>query len=395
MRSISSTVVKAAVLAAVLLVGAGAQVGGIIAISSSAMALVGSNIAHAEYTCRVNDPTGTPLNLRATAPNGLKIGTLSNGTVVRVLEVVFVEGKRWARLGDKDRVQIGWVYRDYLDCQSTAQPSAPPSPNGVQRPPQRDKIFGYPMYDNVVGITFFGPVEAGDEELFKKTILSYLGRGRIVGNVGIFSQGGNVDAAIKIGEQIRLLRARTDVPSLRGTTRICQLDPKITDEGIVVDGALGRLTYDTETGAGDPRCRCESACSLIWSGGVGRRGDVVGVHRFRFADFGGLGNEEARELYQNVWNVLLAYHRRMEVPENIIEIVRSTASLSIRYLSKNELTQMDNMPIFLMELLLSRCGVAPGSHGDRADRVKYRSCLKEVYKEEYKAGAREYLNKYQ
>jgi Rap1a immunity proteins len=40
--------------------------------------------------------------------------------VVRVLDVFAFQGKRWARLGDKDRIHIGWVYRDYLDCQPTA-----------------------------------------------------------------------------------------------------------------------------------------------------------------------------------------------------------------------------------------------------------------------------------
>src|SRR5262249_17401643 len=159
----------------------------------------------ADNTCRVDDPTSTALNLRKTAPNGRIIDTLRNGTVVRVLEVAFFQGKGWARLGDRDRMEIGWVYRDYLDCQPTAQPSTVPSPNNSQRPRQFDKIFGYTMYDNVVGITFLGPVETGDADLFKRSVLSYLRTGRIVGNVNIYSQGGSTDEAMKIGEQIRLL----------------------------------------------------------------------------------------------------------------------------------------------------------------------------------------------
>jgi hypothetical protein len=92
------------------------------------MVVLASTIAHADVTCRVNDPTGTPLNVRATAPNCRILGTLRNGITVRVLDVCSFQGKVWARLGDKDRVQIGWVYRDYLDCGATADTGISTSP---------------------------------------------------------------------------------------------------------------------------------------------------------------------------------------------------------------------------------------------------------------------------
>src|SRR5262245_35467657 len=67
------------------------------------------------------DPTGTPLNVRTT-PNGNIVGTLSNGTLVNILDRPSnVRGRTWVYVGRyEDRVPIGWVYRDYLDCTRNA-----------------------------------------------------------------------------------------------------------------------------------------------------------------------------------------------------------------------------------------------------------------------------------
>jgi hypothetical protein len=73
--------------------------------------------------CRVDDPTGTPLNVR-TVPGGKTIvETLKNGTPVTILDTK----TKWAYIGllpeedemlegDKLVVPTGWVYREYLDC---------------------------------------------------------------------------------------------------------------------------------------------------------------------------------------------------------------------------------------------------------------------------------------
>ena len=48
--------------------------------------------------CLVNDPSTTPLNLRA-GPNGTIIGTLANRQTVRILEQTVDErGRSWARV---------------------------------------------------------------------------------------------------------------------------------------------------------------------------------------------------------------------------------------------------------------------------------------------------------
>ena len=92
-----------------------------------------SNPEQPREFCRVADPTSTPLNVR-TAPDGTIVGTLNNGLRVTVLDHSSRGGREWAYVGrSEDRVPIGWVFKNYLDCRADAeapsQPNvAPPSP---------------------------------------------------------------------------------------------------------------------------------------------------------------------------------------------------------------------------------------------------------------------------
>lgn len=72
--------------------------------------------AHAE-TCKVTDPTGTPLNARAT-PNGKIIGKVSNGKVIYTSEYDYDnKGRPWAMVFDaKNDRYIGWVFREFISC---------------------------------------------------------------------------------------------------------------------------------------------------------------------------------------------------------------------------------------------------------------------------------------
>ncbi len=71
----------------------------------------------AAAACKVTDPTGTPLNVRAD-PNGKVVGTLANGTAVTILAGSEFSGKKWVYLGDagKDDRPIGWVFGDFVSC---------------------------------------------------------------------------------------------------------------------------------------------------------------------------------------------------------------------------------------------------------------------------------------
>lgn len=68
-------------------------------------------------TCKVTDPTGIPLNARAT-PNGKIIGQVKNGTTVYVSEYDYDnKGRPWALVFNArtDRY-IGWVFREFISC---------------------------------------------------------------------------------------------------------------------------------------------------------------------------------------------------------------------------------------------------------------------------------------
>jgi hypothetical protein len=278
-------------------------------------------------------------------------------------------------------------------CDKSGGSNEPVAPAvGAQIP----HIFGYTSYDNVVGITIVGPIASGDDATFKRTALSYLHSGNLIGRVSIFSNGGDVNAATAIGEQIRILQAETEAPGLEGNLRTCPLDPQMSKVGNRTGGKLGTMRYNSDTKVGDPRCRCESSCSLIWAAGVGRRGGFVGMHRFSFdaSYYGNLSLEKAKETYGRTFNELQSYLTRMEVPANIFASMVVTSSDDIRYLRKEEIAQLDNFPPYLAELKVARCGTAPGNDAPDNKKETYTNCAKGVNVALYGDGAKAYLKKY-
>ena len=64
--------------------------------------------------CLIDDPTGTPLNVRA-EPNGAILTTLQNGMSVTVLEERKLGAKRWLLVSLEGR-QLGWIFGAYVVC---------------------------------------------------------------------------------------------------------------------------------------------------------------------------------------------------------------------------------------------------------------------------------------
>ena len=67
--------------------------------------------------CMVSDPTGTPLNVRA-SPQGAITGTIGNGAFVRVAETRHDDKDQpWAFIvGWESGERIGWVFREFISC---------------------------------------------------------------------------------------------------------------------------------------------------------------------------------------------------------------------------------------------------------------------------------------
>ena len=78
--------------------------------------------AKAERICKVTDPTGTPLNVRA-YPNGDVINALRNGREVDMLEFAYDDrGRPWVKVGGyyQGTYRIwGWVIREFISCYDT------------------------------------------------------------------------------------------------------------------------------------------------------------------------------------------------------------------------------------------------------------------------------------
>ncbi|MDR3413470.1 MAG: hypothetical protein P4L87_21365 [Formivibrio sp.] len=88
------------------------------------------NDASNSPSCRVADPTGTPLNVRTQPNGGDVVDTLSNGTQVRLgRSQTDTRGHGWSEI---ERVgsnrTLGWVFRDYIDCASVVAKQAEPEP---------------------------------------------------------------------------------------------------------------------------------------------------------------------------------------------------------------------------------------------------------------------------
>jgi hypothetical protein len=90
----------------------------VLACSGAALACGGAPI------CTVDDPTGTPLNIRL-APNGSVIGSAKNGTPLAFIEHREVDGKLWALVEHFDDGELmadfegAWVFGPFLDCEGT------------------------------------------------------------------------------------------------------------------------------------------------------------------------------------------------------------------------------------------------------------------------------------
>jgi hypothetical protein len=107
-------------------------------------------------------------------------------------------------------------------------------------------------------------------------------------------------------------------------------------------------------------CECASACFLIWASGVGRFGDVVGVHRWRFNSKGWFSNltiTEAVKLYAELSAGIKAYLQEMNVPENIVNLMFSASSAEMTYLEPNDIRQLANADPGRAELVISKCGL--------------------------------------
>jgi hypothetical protein len=256
--------------------------------------------------------------------------------------------------------------------------------------------------EKLIYLHMWGPILWGDEEKFKTVVLPYLRKGYLLYEVNIFSGGGNVEAAMRIGDQIRTLQARTKSPNQFVN------EPGYAQCWFVAFTSAGGVGYhpntnykrNLKTSAGTPWCNCASACFLIWSSGVTREGNFVGIHRVYFDEtyFGSLPAAQAKIAYAAAEKRFRDYLAKLNVPAIIVDRLFATDSRSMYYLTKSELELMQSTP-YLEELTHAKCapdrtkreyGPDGKWKGTTYDPVRincYRSILKEVMRD----GVRDYL----
>lgn len=248
-------------------------------------------------------------------------------------------------------------------------------------------------------IVLIGPIEEGDDEKFRKLAIAEIkkpgGKGPLHA-IHIYSPGGNLRTAMKIGEQVNLLQLATYAPELdslpsqrdtapRSGRRICEYIPgeaeRLREQRklqraeffrdneeyrsaraqkrryVKIESTARAWTFDPSNGEGDARCTCASACFFIWAAGSRRDGGVVEIHRpyFNPVEYATLKPSEARSAYDGLISLSKEYLNMMGVPDGIIARMFSISSAAASYLSVEEMAGLKHNPAF-RELEIAMCG---------------------------------------
>ena len=205
-----------------------------------------------------------------------------------------------------------------------------------------------PTPDTCDTILIKGMITVGDSIKFAALLES---NHPFLDQVRLWSSGGSVDEAMKIGHLVRKAMLSTVAPTFPGGTFPGGLTNSHLD-------ATGKLR-DDELCRGES-CHCASACFLIWAAGITRFGDALGLHRpsSRSIEFADLSPDRASAAYRKILRDIDAYLTEMEVPRRFIEIVTDTASTDIRWLDFEEANSMEHVPS-IVEWIAASCGATP------------------------------------
>jgi hypothetical protein len=249
-------------------------------------------------------------------------------------------------------------------------------------------------------INIIGKIEPQDGLEFRKVAQGLIARGNTIHQVILCTQGGNVQAAKDIGNQIKLLRASTKGPNhfaneAPGDVQCWPMGPFATP--LV-------LRKNTQTRTGDQNADCASACFLIWSSGLTRDGNYIGVHRFYFDPlwYGALSAEAAKAQYDQEMVGFKQFLLDRDVPISIIEKLFATDAASMYYLNQGELKLMQTVP-YLEEFNRAQCGElrdrsefdANGNWLGTTYDTRWRECARKVLKEIEIAGVKAYSSEVQ
>jgi hypothetical protein len=253
--------------------------------------------------------------------------------------------------------------------------------------------------EKLVYINLVGDIVVGDDGKFHDLVLPYLQKGYSIWQVNIFSVGGNVGAAMRLGDQIRTLQTRT--VTAYNEARIINNRRVATGRTSCIEQVQMNQMTMIKPVSGARWCTCTSACFIVWASGVTRDGGRVGIHRLFWLgpEFGNLPVAAARVRYAAAQKEYLDYLRKLSVPQTIIDRMFATDSKSIYYLTLAEQQLMQSTP-YLEEMTYSRCGVSKTEHMSRKNHwtmtedINHINCYRGILKEVIREGTQKYLAAY-
>jgi hypothetical protein len=228
-----------------------------------------------------------------------------------------------------------------------------------------------------------GRIEDGDDVKFKEMLVGAINRSEQVENVSIYSPGGQLIPAMKIGGYIRAMHLTTVAPELVPLLgqHVCRMHDM---------GGRTIVTYDPRTRQGDPRCTCAGECFLIWAAGLARLGNAVQIHRIALQgdDAESASGATTTDMHAGRRKAAEMYLREMGAPETAIGRMFSIGPDKLEYLTKDERGALaDNASVpWLKELLRMRC------QHHAASSPAALACEKGVIRELYWRGARQLLS---
>jgi hypothetical protein len=235
--------------------------------------------------------------------------------------------------------------------------------------------YGRRFHMNLVG-----QINSGDDDIFKGEMLAQIRQGHIVSALQLYTPGGDVDAAISIGEQARLLQIQTVAPFKDGNGHFCRY------------GQFDQIDRNQ-----DDSCDCESACFIIWAAGIDRKGTYVGIHHPYFSKdmYRTLTPERAEEMYTGMANDVRKYLTKMDVPDAIVGKMFRYISTEMYFLDDEELDSLKNPLPWAEQLMADRCGTLPdGTIFDNSERKQVVDCQGEILEAIYARGEQKYLDLY-
>lgn len=202
-----------------------------------------------------------------------------------------------------------------------------------------------PMVGTCYEFLIKGEIQVGDSTKFESLLRSSHPFSR---KIKLWSSGGVVEEAMKIGRLVRAALLETEAPS--GILFTTKGHGRLVTLASILDPAIAPICQG-------PGCHCASACFLIWAAGVDRTGDVVGVHRpsTQSTTFANLPPEKASGLYRQLITEVGRYLENMEVPRAIVERSTITASVDMYWISASQAEAMQRPPS-IAEWFAASCG---------------------------------------